>query len=614
MSINFQEIISRLSPERQDEIRNLSTEQFQEFLFNFLNNQRIPRNINIGCKPPQSGKTNEFIIRPTLNNIDNDILTIIIVPSRISLEKQTAERFVNETMTNDGDDSFYTANDEPDEILNVEYLEEDIIRYSNDISHKNIGRYDTGIPLKERLKGPADTLKRFKSKDIRLMIILDNSQGIKKLCSLLAYIDKFKPEQKVHMISDEVHGLMNLKLTTIEKLNFNRNISSIQEKIDNNYENGLITSPGEFHAKKSMNLGWLFTLLDRKSSWKFTGTTATVSLLTQNSLIRQFGFGINVSKGNIPDCYIGYEQCKKKYYVHQDPTDVFDNIICTREEFATVMYHSGRFIASHIKAGLKWIECCINQDIDQDKICYMTDNKDGYVIYDYNNDIVKSFSKKEIDEPWRVVMYAQERYTHIGIFGDIAMSESNTYQKCNLDYNVVLTDIIVKHIDDIKLENMTSIIQKVGRIFTNDTINGNLKRTIWFHINKSSNKNDKKHFENALKIEKHIQNKSETSNLLGLDFKIIKKKVISGIINSDGDEIEQEQEQEPDSLIQGIIIILQENNRALSSREVFEKIEAKGWFRTFLQLRNQISTVLGRQQNSNIFIKNGDGKFLLNSN
>lgn len=566
------------------------------------------RTIVIGCKPPQSGKTKEFIIQPTLENIRNDVLTIIMVPSRISLEKQTAERFISETKTLDEDTTFFTAEDEEqDNLSEITYIENE---FSENIKHENIGRWDTGIPIKDRLRGPIDTIRKFESKDIRLIIALDNAQGMRKLCSLLAYVDKFKPDQKIHIISDESHGILDFKLTKNEKLTYKKDVKKLQKLIDTKFNSRKCVLPSEFHTRKVINTIWIMSVLRRNLGWNFSGTTATTAPLTINTILRELNFEIITVEGNIPSCYIGYSKIRKMYYDGEYKI-AFGKILSIRQNFACVMFHSGRTNICHIEAGISWIKCCKLNGINDSDICFITDNQSGYTIYNSDMDIDKQFSKKTIDEPWKAVMYAQDLYTHVGIFGDIAMAESNTYQKCNTDFNYPITDIVVRKFSPSQsLNKMTSVIQKVGRIFTNDTINMDLQRNIWFY--NDGEQNDRQHFENGLKIEACIQKESRTKTLTSLDFKNIKDRVINGLVDINGNEIDlpTSTDEQPQTLLLGVIHVLREFG-PMTSRETYNKINQKGWFQNYKDLKAQIVHQLTYKKNSTNFKRISNNRYQL---
>jgi phosphoribosyl-AMP cyclohydrolase len=548
-----------------DDVRNMLgalSPRAREMLINeYINNQvsespesssevveEIPeiKNINIGVKPPQSGKTKEFIINPTLENIMKGILPIIIVPSRISLEKQTTQRFIDETFEDEDedDDSFYTVMDEEEEDFeNLVGLKRDFINNAKNIKEEHVGRFDTGIPKEFRLEDPKDVMKKYKNGDIRLIIVLDNSQGIKKLCSLLHYINAKIPDQGVAIIVDEIHNILNLKFTKDEQEDYMEELDMLKSNLERLYSRKGFVKPKNFHQRKVINMLWMIDTLKRKNNWTFNGTTATTTPIVVNKYIRNLGLSINTVHGNIPETYYGYEKMKKMYY-KGDISMAFSKIIIFRENvgFVCVMFHSGRYNDCHTGAGNCWIDTCIDNNINWQLIAYMTDNQHGYNIYDGKKRLVNHFPKDKVDEPWKVVEYMQERYNYTGIFGDISMSESNTYQKCNEEHNVIITDLVVKDLEKQPIKKMTSIIQKVGRIFTNDTINTDFERVLWFYRNSKKNANDKVFYEVGMKIEACIQTRSREVNMLELDYNNIKREVKRGNIGLDGKIIENNED------------------------------------------------------------------------
>lgn len=347
-------------------------------------------------------------------------------------------------------------------------------------------------------------------------------------------------------------------------------------------------------------------VLSRKRNWTLGGTTATIAPILINRYLGDLDLSIMTDCGNIPDCYKGYHNIRKKYY-KTDITTAFSKIISLREDsgFICVMYHSGRTNDSHIRAGLDWINCCKDNDVCDSLIAFMTDNQNGYNIYNSKMEIVKYFSKKDVGEPWMAVEWMQDRYGYTAIFGDISMSESNTYQKCNDEYNVVVTDLVVKPLGRMPIRNMTSIIQKVGRIYTNDTINTDLDRVIWFYKDSKCNINDRMFFERGMKIEACIQKRSENSNMLDLNYNDINREVKRGLIDLDGNVIEITSD-EPENVKEGVIEILRESGKPMTSREIYGEMVRKGWFSKYSVLYEQVCNILTHKRSRHIFQRNNN--------
>lgn len=190
-----------------------------------------------------------------MRNIKNGILPIIIVPSRISLEKQTTQRFVDETQYDEDDDDFFSFDDEDDEdeYKELENMKKNFLDNSKNIKEHHIGRFDTGIPKKQRLGNPKDIMEKYKNGDVRLIIVLDNSQGIKKLCSLLSYIDVKHPRQSVSIIVDEIHNLLNLKFTTDEAGSYRDELYILKSTVRTVYNRFDFVKPNNFHNRKVIN-------------------------------------------------------------------------------------------------------------------------------------------------------------------------------------------------------------------------------------------------------------------------------------------------------------------------------------------------------------------------
>lgn len=403
------------------------------------------KTIYIGTKPPQSGKTKEFIIDPTLSNIRNNIFTIIVVPSRIALEKQLVHRL---TRDSGKDKSFF-------------------------------GRYDTGIPPKDRLGSPGDVLRDFKSKKLGVVIVLNNAQGIKKLNELLVSI--IETSEPLHIIMDEAHSVLG-------------SMDSILQKY------------------REMDF------------WCLTGTTATLT-----GIPRDLDVDIKAIRGVIPSGYIGYPDVSKCIY-KKTLDDAFRKIIFQRKglDKTIVMSHVGHSNEQHNRAGNLWLDTCINSGIAQ--CCYITDNQDGYSIWTPLG-LIARYKKNQFDEPWNVL--EQINYTHIGIFGDVSMAESNTYQKCDENHNVYISDLVVCS-NKYNLDTTFKLIQKVGRLFTNDTVNKNFIRSLWF-----PDEDTRKRLDQGFEYELRVQDKAIKQSLNSLNYKFLRKQVIEDDVQRIIDEAEE---------------------------------------------------------------------------
>lgn len=368
-------------------------------------------------KPPQSGKTKDAIIEPMKKSLACCRVPVIILPSRIQLQKQTTKRLIDEDMG---------------------------------LSESNIGRFDTGTRNRNAWRECVTKLDRG---SLRALIVLNNCSGIVKLLRVMV-----KSEKLFDIIIDEIHGFFNVDYQEPNEEPFWKN-----ESVTN--------------LDVSTRMSLLFGIL-RAKDHTLSGTTATVSYVAQSKLMKEFDLTPFVVKLSIPDCYQGYDQIPKKIYSN-GLRECLNNIIAKNPQGTVTMCHVDRKQEKHYEAADWWIDLCLYNDVPRSNILAIVDNGDGYTLFNWTK-TVKKYDKSKTSEPWRLIDAYKNKfgYHHIGIFGDRCMSESNTYQKCSGGINCPINDLVVVPFNH-SLDNMTIMIQKIGRIFGNDTIGGN-RRTIWF--------------------------------------------------------------------------------------------------------------------------------------
>lgn len=314
-------------------------------------------------------------------------------------------------------------------------------RINSELGIFSIGGFDTG-QIYKLTPDQAIKIKR------KLFIILNNKNGINKMLYMMIKTDK-----QYDIIIDEVHNFFDRKSSDAK---FDILDLPFREM---NFEN---------------NIAILFHLIKTKN-YTISGTTATVSLICQSKLLEIFDIKPEIINLPTPSCYVGYNNIKHKFY-KKNMTKVFNKIIKRSSETVT-MCHVGKKMENHFLAAEKWIEICKANHVPNNHILAITDNCIGYTIL--NHDLEKKiYNKKFTTEPWKLInAFKDFGYKYIGIFGHACMSESNTYQKCNEDINCPINNLIILPFYH-NIDKMTTIIQRMGRIFGNDTI-GN-KRTIWF--------------------------------------------------------------------------------------------------------------------------------------
>lgn len=405
----------------------------------------------IFVKPPQSGKTKDAIIEPMKKSLSLGRVPVIILPSRIQLQKQTTKRLIDEGMG---------------------------------LSEANIGRFDTGTRSRNDWRDALDKLSRG---TLRVLIVLNNSSGMVKLLRVISKSDKL-----FDIIIDEIHGFFNVDYQEPNEKPFWANESLTDIDV-------------------STRMSILFGLL-RTREHTLSGTTATVSYVAQSKLMKEFDLVPIVVKLRVPDCYQGYDNIPKKIY-SKSLRECLNNIIAHNPQGTITMCHVDRKQEKHYETADWWIDLCLANGVPRSKVLSIVDNGDGYTLFNWAK-VMKKYDKSKTSEPWRLLDAYKNKfgYTHIGIFGDRCMSESNTYQKCSGDINCPINDLVVAPFNH-SLDNMTIMIQKIGRIFGNDTIGGN-RRTIWFP------KGYKDKLDMGLRLDELIQSEC---NLAKVNYHRIKK-------------------------------------------------------------------------------------------
>jgi hypothetical protein len=474
--------------------------------------------LQILTKDPQAGKTHDCIVTRCVLSYNRGRIPIVITPSKIALSEQTGGRIVegvNELFLQD--------------IANLDDFQRNLIKKDlKCFKDGEIGRWDTGCTGKGKLSGDIKKdIKKIRDGDIKALVVLNNKAGINKLVVLLAYM----PEDKFDIIIDEAHSILNIgKLSRTFDFHYNSFNNMIQQFPE---ENPISYTDVPFD--QSGRIMWILKqFLERNGGISLIGCTATVSYLTQNETLKDIGIEFPVIQMNIPECYIGYKKCEKKIY-RDNIEDAFIEIVQQEKNGTTLMLHSGHKQTCHYKSCETWVKCCKDTGIEHNKVGAMTDNSEGYSLYDSDMKLLERVKKNGIfTEPWEAVEKFKKRFSYLGIFGDICMGESNTYQKCTEEVNCPINHMIMRGIDGVAYKDLTKIIQKSGRLFGNDTSKKNNKRTIWF----SSEKEQKK-YEHGFKLDKHLQNKG--LSLSAIIFKDENKIVKKGNFDLDGKKIEQVQ-------------------------------------------------------------------------
>jgi len=420
----------------------------------------------IKVKPPQSGKTNDAIIKPMDESIKNGRIPIIIIPSRIQLQQQLSNR------------------------INVK-----------------VGTFDTGSP--NSFKNIIDALE---CEEIKALVILNNVSGLKKLICFMLQKQIKKPDVTFDIIVDEAHHLFGNTSNISDD-----EIYVIRKGWDAVKYNKKVT-PLTLNTTKVGLIIWLIDLIVINKDWTISGTTATVSYITQCKLNEKLNLQFLIVKLKIPNCYIGYDSIKKQEY--EDIETTFRSIINSNNKCCIVI-HAGRTNKNHEDMKDLWFKNSNNK-----KSCVIIVDKNGYTLN--TKDKCNTLKKNTIKEPWqvRLIKYTQD-FNYIIFIGDQCVSESNTYQKCDKDYNLPVNHLIITKIPS-SMSKMTSSIQKIGRIFGNDTSGKYNERTIWIpKINKPNKDSLKTIIQNAFELEKSLQNIGEKTSLTDINYHEEERKIIN---------------------------------------------------------------------------------------
>lgn len=386
----------------------------------------------IFCKPPQSGKTSFIVSRFNLS-VQKGHIPVLVVPNNCSLQKQSTIRIVEGVNINHIDSC-------------ISYMDQRLLVQKPKVfENSEIGRWDTGNKSKKRLKkSHVKTLEKIDKKELKGFVVLYNKYGLGNLVKLLFSLKDYK----VDFIFDEAHSMFrnvigsNLDKITQKKVKFSANVL----------------------------VSWILNNTNDNDKWTITGLTATIGYLVKNK-----NLDFKVVSMDIPDCYKGYLHCDKKINENGIKETFVDIIKNNKKDNTTVMCHCGVKITAHLKTVFDWGEACYEAGIDQEKIGSMVDNGSGYSLYDYKGELQKRL--KKTCEAYKVVMKFKAIYPYLGIFGDICMNQGITYQSCNSNENVNIDHVVIRPFRQ-SVQNMTPVIQKIGRIFSNDTNNN--KRVLWF--------------------------------------------------------------------------------------------------------------------------------------
>lgn len=467
----------------------------------------------IYVKPPQSGKTQDAIIRPMEESFSQGRIPVIIIPSRIQLQKQITKRLLGEFKKQD--------NTNIEKIINMTSL-----------SSNKIGRFDTGN-VGNRLSGSIEALRKISDGSIKTFVVLNNKAGMTKLLCTMVQSDK-----KFDIIVDEIHGFFNISLgdLDVEELKFMTD-TKFWKVLEFARNRKKLLNDRKIKLENTERIFTLFEII-KKCGHKFSGCTATVSYVAQSLFVKMLNLDPRVIQLDIPECYYGYERVIKESYEGSYKVAIgfiLEDTVQTGES-TTVMCHVNRKQQAHKEAAFYWIDTCLEKGIDKLRILAMIDNGDGYRFYDHRKNTLL-IEKINVSEPWRIVNTLKcKGYDVIGIFGDHCMSESNTYQKCSDDVNCPINHLIVVPFNH-SLAKMTVMIQKIGRIFGNDT-RGEAKRTIWFPECEGESYQTK--IEKGLSLDYHIQ---KESTLRRVNFKRAVKLAKSGRLDRYGNIVEQNNEE-----------------------------------------------------------------------
>lgn len=446
----------------EDQIRMLQNELSQLTLVPPREGPRQP--IRCFSMPFQSGKTNKAIIEPTIRAISEGTIPIILLPNRIAIQLQTSGRLTQwDTIRN---------------------LADNIRPYAS-----QIGRFDTGTPLRNRLRSAEDAVTKVRQGAVRILVVLGNKLGTSLLCGFLHLAMRQLPEKKFHIIVDEVHSVL------VFNSNAARRLPGICRMLETSQDPVSVFRMGNTQT----NIAWLLQTYRDNPAIDISATTATISNIVRCKELRNLA--IRTEIGTPPECYVGYEDLKKETYATGFVEDAFGKIV-SREGRVVVMCHSGKYVRDHNTIGETFLAICTRRRPGA-KVGYLTDNSRGYLVHDADG--YRKYAKTSVSEPWEIVAGMQNDYDVIGIFGDTCMSQSNTYQKP--DRGVVLTDLVVLPIPPHRSANKLSTeLQKIGRICCNDALRR--VRTLWFPDDEVTQGK----IEHALRYESALQEATVTTS------------------------------------------------------------------------------------------------------
>lgn len=487
-------------------------------IVSIVNEDFVPE-IPIYTKPPQAGKTHDCVVVRMILSFNSGNLPILIIPSKIGFQKQSTGRLVEGANMNFIDGVEGLSDTEKDQVkANLKCFKK-----------KEIGLWDSGAIGQGKLSGDViSTLKDIRQNKIKALVVLKNKAGLGKMMCLLSYM--LDSDKGVDIIVDESHGFFDIspipEIFDLELQQFQEKLAFCkQRRISIDYKNIPFDSDGK--------VVWLMKqFLEKKGKWSISGLTATTANICKNTELEKLGIGFPVIRLDTPECYIGYNECEKKLY-NKEIKNAFEDIINIRTDEATVMCHSGHRQSNHTGAAKIWARVCKSKGISESQTGSMIDNADGYTLMDSKCRIIKCLSKKKCQEPWQAVNEYRQKFPFLGIFGDMCMGESATYQKCTDEVNCYISDIVAAPFDKkYTYGQMTKMLQKIGRVYTNDTSGENNRRIIWF-----SGEKDMKKFETSLALENRIQKESTNSSLVRVDYKTQENLAKRGKIDIEGDVI-----------------------------------------------------------------------------
>lgn len=379
--------------------------------------------LTIGVMPCQSGKTSTLILPRIREGVGDGRPVILVLPSRIALITQT------------------------------------VARLTGIVSPEKIARWDTGDPY-VKLDSVFAAVEQFKLGKKRLLIVLNNSSGIRRLVGFLsAYTSDTAYAPDPVIVVDEAHSLLNID--TI--MSTEDTVRSINEMIGE-------TLPEKQHLKMfTISELWVWILHTFPDVF---GVTATPLPLLTNKIVSCIR-SVSVESLKPPPCYIGFDQFEKKLYkdhLARDETVPFRHIVEHHTGKTVCMFHARREVATHWAYASMWEDVCRKQG----KSCAtVIDNGFGYTVYVNGKRTHKI--RKSAGEPFVALKAAFRRADYILITGKLSMNMSNTYQ-CK---DVFINHLVIPHWSVKKPTRMSSTIQEIGRMCCNDT-NG-VKRTLWVY-------------------------------------------------------------------------------------------------------------------------------------